>query len=192
MADKEINEASFEFSRYTLEDFRSFYKKVCSQLKQSESDLLFRLSKSSERDFISHSNLIGYLGKDWHQDLPRPFEEKAVKEAKKDYLHGLLCGASMDCLEAVSDEFRLVPADARLVGEDNFMLFISRYKKKSGEQTLGDVIKVAEGIGGDATHYGAYVSHHVDKNNYVLVGKRLPEDEYQRRIHEWGLDVSGD
>jgi len=181
-----------ECSPYSLDDFRSFYRKICSQLKASESELLFKLSKSSESDLMSHSNLIGYLGKEWHPDLPRPFEEKAVKEAKMRYLHGLLCGASMDNLEVVSDEFRLILLDAQLVGKDEFMLFISSRKKDGSARTLGDVIKVAEGIGTDATRYGAHVSHHVDRNDYALVGKRLPEHEYQKRQHEWGLDKEWD
>ena len=180
------------FSPYTLEDFRSFYRKICSQLKASESELLFKLSKSSESDTMSHSNLIGYLGQVWHSNLPRPFDEKMVKEAKESYLHGLLCGASMDYLEVVSDEFRVIPIDARLIGDDNSMLFISSRKKDGSVRSLGELIKVAEGIGTETAHYGAYVSHHVDRNDYALVGKRLSEAEYQKRLHEWGLDVSWD
>ena len=180
------------FSPYTLEDFRSFYRKVCSQLKASESELLFKLSKSSESDSMSHSNLIGYLGQHYHSDLPRPFEEKAVREAKESYIHGLLCGASIDYLEVVSDEFRVIPIDAQLIGADNSMLFISGRKKDGSFRSLGEMHRISEGINTETTHYGGYVSHHVDRNDYALVGKRLPENEYQKRLHEWGLDVSWD
>ena len=181
-----------EWAKYTLDDFRSFYRKVCSQLTVGESELLFKLSKSSENDLISHSNFIGSLGKNWHPELPRPFEETAVEKAKKSYLQGLLCGASIDYLEVVSDDFRLIAADAKIVGKDNVMIFISRYKKDGSERTLGDVIKVGEGIGTEETHSGSFVSHHVDGNDYALVGKRLPEEEYRKRLHEWELDVNWD
>jgi len=177
---------------YTLEDFRNFYDKVCSQLKASESELLFKLSKSSESDLMSHSNLIGSLGRDWHPDLPRPFEVKAVNEAKKNYLRGLLCGASIDYLEVVSDEFRLIPLDAKLIGNDNFMLFMSRYWKDGSARTHDDIFKVYDEMSPGAPHSGSYVTHHVDKNDYALVGKMLPEDEYRKRLHDWELDVNWD
>ena len=192
LGDAPVYDSSEFYSPYTLEDFRIFYRKVCSQLKESESDLLYRISKSSENDLISHSNLIGEIGRYGHPNLPRPFEDNAVKEAKKKYLQGLLCGASIDYLEVVSDEFRLVPADTKLIREDNFVLFISRYKKDGSERTLSEVIKVSDGIGNDTTHSGSYFSHHVDRNDYALVGKRLPEDDYRKRLHEWELDVNWD
>lgn len=181
-----------DFSPYGLDDFRSFYRKACSQLNARESELLFKLSKSSESDLMTHSNFIGEIGKYGHPDLPRPFEEKAVEEAKKKYLRCLLCGASIDYLEVVSDKFRLIPIDARPIGEDNFMLFISSRKKDGSARSLGEIIKVAEGVGTETAHYGAYVSHHGDRNDYALVGKRLPEAEYRKRLHEWELDKEWD
>ena len=185
-------DSTVEFSPYALDDFRSFYWKVCSQLNASESELLFKLSKSSESDAMSHSNLIGYLGRVWHPDLPRPFEVKAVNEAKKNYLRGLLCGASIDYLEVVSDVFRLIPLDAKQIGNDNFMLFMSKYWKDGSTRTLGDIFQVYDKMGPGTSHSGSYVIHHVNKNDYALVGKRLPENEYKKRLHEWELDVNWD
>jgi len=192
LGDMPAYDSSEQFSPYTLEDFRSFYRKICSQLKEKESDLLFRLSKSSESDLISHSNLMGSLGKDWHPDLPRPFEENAVKEAKKKYLQGLLCGASIDYMELFSDEFRFIPLDIKLIGKDDTLLFASSHRKDGSARTLGEINRLYNCIAPGEAHSGGFVSHHVDRNDYVLIGKRLPEDEYRKRLHEWELDVNWD
>jgi len=175
------------YAPYSLGEFRLFYRKICSQLAPNQSKLLYELCKSSESDLVSHSNLIGSLGKYWHPDLPRPFEENAVKEAKKSYLQGFLCGASLDYLEVISDEFRLVPMVKEEVEDGNFMCFIC-----SCGRGLREIIKLAEQLGHEKTHYGSFVTHQVDGKDYVLVGKRLLDYEHRRRLCEWELDKDWD
>ena len=175
------------YAPYSLGEFRLFYRKICSQLTSNQSKLLYELCKSSESDLVSHSNAIGELDAHNKPLVKRPLEEKTFECAKRKYLQGLLCGASLDSLELICDEFRLVKADARLIGNDDVMLFFS-----SRQRSLGDMIKMAERLTTEEMHCGAFVAHHVDRNDYALAGKRLPDDEYRKRLHTWELDRDWD
>lgn len=159
--------AETKWSEYTLADFRAFYPKICAQLASGESKLLYKLVKSSEKSLVSHSNLIGLLGDGFHPDLARPFEKKEVETAKKNYLRKLLCGASLDYLEAVSDEFQLIRANPREVEDGNFMLLLS-----DKEESLGALLSTMGKYGNEKTGYACFVSHSVDGDDYALVGRK--------------------
>ena len=178
-----------DYHPYSLEDFREFISKVCSQLSEKDSALMYELFKSSENDMASHSNLIGMSN---HPAMKRPYGEKELREAKESYLHGLLCGVSLEYLEAIADEFSFGLAEKMKIGNNEGILFLSSHTGTGQQRTFDHFFKLQNSLVSEDAHYCGFVSHRVDRNDYALVGKRLPEDEYRKRLHEWGLDVDWD
>ncbi|MCX8175482.1 MAG: hypothetical protein N3E51_04730 [Candidatus Micrarchaeota archaeon] len=180
--------AESNYHSYSLEDFREFYSKVCSQLSEKDSALMYELFKSSENDIASHSNLIGMSN---HPAMKRPYNEKELREAKEDYLHGLLCGISLEYLEAIADEFSFGLAEKMEIGNNECILFLSMFGTKQ-QRSFDELFKLQNRLVREDARYCGFVTHRVDGNDYALVGKRLPESEYQKRLHEWGLDKDWD